>query len=201
MTHLIMSGPPARLPALLAALLAVSATGACASSQRVEPFAYAVRSYNEAVRWQRYDDAAARLPVHRRDEFLDQRDVLSEDLRVTEYDVVRVRYDDSGRRAKVQLEYTWYMDSLGVVHNTHVVQRWERPKKTWVLVDEHHLRGEPMPGIDPAPAAGDRSRTRPDEPPDDRFETGAGPETSDAPVRNVRKRTGSAAHSRRNPSI
>jgi hypothetical protein len=153
-----------RALALLVALAGLAAS--CAATQRkTEPLEDSVRTYNEGVRWQRFDEAATRVPPDRRDDFLDQRDQLHEDLRVSDYEIVRVRYDARGRRARVQIKYTWYLDSRGKVHETHAVQTWHQGKEIWILRGERFLRGEPMPGLEggkPAPDAQASPETPPE---------------------------------------
>jgi hypothetical protein len=146
---------PRRACAVLLVLAAVAGVSGvaglwgCGAAQREpEPLDEAVRLYNDGLRWQRFDEAASRLPADRRDDFLDQRDQLHDDLRISEYDVIRVRYDGKQRRAKVQVKYTWYLESRGVVHETHAVQTWHRGDEIWVLRSERHLRGEVMPGLE-----------------------------------------------------
>lgn len=131
-------------PALLAAAVLLG----CGAPQSTEPLEPAVRVYADGIRWQRFDDSASRLPSERRDDFLDERDRLHEDLRVHHYEIIRVRYGPEGRRARVHVKYSWYLESRGVVHETHAIQRWHRPGDTWVMVGEEYLRGEPMPGIE-----------------------------------------------------
>jgi hypothetical protein len=135
-------------------VLALAAAGCGAAQRDPEPLDQAVRVYNEGVRWQRFDDAASRLPADRRDDFLDQQDQLHDDLRISEYDVIRVRYDGKQRRARVQIKYTWYLESRGVVHETHAVQTWHRGDEIWVMRGERYLRGERMPGLKDAKAKG-----------------------------------------------
>jgi hypothetical protein len=140
---------PGRVLALLVALagFALAAPGCAATQRKAEPLADSVRTYNDGVRWQRFDEAATRLPPDLRDEFLDQRDQLHEDLRVSDYEIIRVRNDGKGRRARVQIKYTWYLESSGKVHETHAVQTWHQGEEIWILRGERFLRGEPMPGL------------------------------------------------------
>ncbi|GAB4522611.1 MAG: hypothetical protein Tsb0020_41050 [Haliangiales bacterium] len=136
--------------ALLAGSLWVSglACGGCgAASKNVEPLDTSVTVYNEGVRWQRFQQAASRLPIEDRDDFLDRRDQLHDDLKIHHYEVIRVRYGPKQLRARVQVKYTWFLESRGVVHETHAVQRWQRDDSFWVMIGEHWLRGEPMPGV------------------------------------------------------
>ncbi|HWN71001.1 MAG TPA: hypothetical protein VNM90_25335 [Haliangium sp.] len=135
--------------ASLLVFVVVSCVAGCGAAQREpEPLDQSVRVYNDGLRWQRFDEAASRLPADRRDDFLDQRDQLHDDLRISDYEVIRVRYDGKQRRAKVQVKYTWYLESRGVVHETHAVQTWHRGAEIWVLRGERHLRGETMPGLE-----------------------------------------------------
>ncbi len=166
------------LPAMVSVYASLSM--GCLTPKRIEPLGDAVRGYNEAVRWERFEMAAARVPPTRRDDFLDERDTLREDLRINGYDVVRIRKDKTGRRAKVHLKYTWYLDSKGVVHKTHTVQRWERASSSWLLLSEQYLRGEPMPGItDPDEPLHDDDDDH-DDPPD--VQPDSGPDNTNDPA-------------------
>lgn len=129
-------------------VLAVAVLLGCGGTQAVEPLPAAVRSYNEAVRWQRFSSAAAHLEPTRRDDFLDARDQLHEDLRINDYEMIRVRFDRDSVRARVHMKITWHLDSEGIVHDTHTVQTWHREGRRWFLIRENHLRGEPMPGVE-----------------------------------------------------
>lgn len=133
---------------LVLLVLAAMAGAGCGAAQREpEPLDQAVRVYNDGLRWERFDEAASRLPADRRDDFLDERDQLHDDLRISDYETIRVRFDGKQRRARVQVKYTWYLESRGVVHETHAVQTWHRGDEIWVMRGERHLRGETMPGL------------------------------------------------------
>lgn len=123
---------------------------ACATPRATEPLETSVRLYNDSVRWQRFDDAAERLPAPERDGFLDRRDQLADDLEIHHYEVIRVRHDKTGMRAKVHVKYTWYLESSGVVRETHTVQQWHKGAEVWLMVSESLLRGDEMPGVDDA---------------------------------------------------
>lgn len=159
---------------LWAGLLLVAVGAGCAAGTRSpEPLANAVRLYNDGVRWQRFEQAAQKRPQAQRDDFLDERDQVHEDLRIHDYEVVRVRYGPDRQQARVQVKYSWYLDSRGVVHETHAVQRWEHHDGLWIITGETRLRGTPMPGLaEPAgagePDASDASGESGDEPASDR---------------------------------
>lgn len=115
----------------------------------------AARTYTEGVRWERFEAAAVVIPPAERAAFLDERDLLAKDLRITDSEITQVA--QHGRTAEVSVKHAWYKDSEGTLHETVVKQAWERQGKAWRLVDEYRSRGDEMPGVrerDPAPAGG-----------------------------------------------
>lgn len=112
----------------------------------------AAQTYNEGVRWERFEAAAAVIPPAERAEFLDERDQLAKDLRITQSEILQIT--EHGRTAEVVVKHAWYSDREGTLHETVAAQAWERQGKAWRLVDEHRSRGDQMPGLrdrDPAP--------------------------------------------------
>ncbi|HUQ05184.1 MAG TPA: hypothetical protein VM261_21925 [Kofleriaceae bacterium] len=118
----------------------------CGATPRGETLMDAVRTYNDGVRWERFTAAAGRVPSRERDQFLDEREELAEDLRISDYEVVRVK--DKGESADVQVKLTWYKDSEGTVRETWARQAWERHGKAWRIVEESRVRGAEMPGLE-----------------------------------------------------
>ena len=113
----------------LACLALVAAAGCAARPNTTEDLAGEVRAYSEGVRWRRYEDAAAKLPPALREAFLDAHDELDEDLFVDDYEIARLKLHRDRNSAIVQVKYTWHLDSVGVVHDTVVEQRWRRHGK------------------------------------------------------------------------
>ena len=133
-----------------------------------------MRGYNNGIRWRDFSAAALRVAPPERTEFLDRRDKLDEDLRIADWEMTRLEYDDSRHRAVVQVEYTWLLDSRGIVHKTVARQFWARHGDKWLLDREERLRGDPMPGVaerrprrrseDPAAPTSNEGTDRPDRP-------------------------------------
>lgn len=122
------------------------ALAGCGARQDPDTLGDAIRSYNDGVRWGRYAVAAARLPAAERSQFVDDMDERAEDLRITDYEIVRV--DTRGtREAKVHVKVSWYLDSEGTLRETHAQQTWERTGKVWMMVAEARTRGAEMPGL------------------------------------------------------
>jgi hypothetical protein len=134
-----------------AALITILMLGCGAAALRSEPdLSDSVRQFNDGVRWERFAAAASSIPPPERSQFVDDMDQRAGDVKITDYEVVRV--DPHGEReARVQIKLTWYKASEGTVHETHAMQTWERHGKVWWMVDENRLRGAEMPGLSSAP--------------------------------------------------
>jgi len=137
----------------LAVLILLSACGAAPAS---DTLAETVRTYNEGVRWGRFEVAAVHLPAKERSKFVDENDERAKDLKITEYDVVNVDQKGS-KEAKVHIKMSWYSDREGTLHETHAVQTWEKKGREWLLVDESRTKGTEMPGL-PEPLMTDADR-------------------------------------------
>jgi hypothetical protein len=136
------------------AFVAVVLLAACHTPKSGETLAESVRNYNEGVRWERYTMAAANVPPAERGEFLDSADERAKDLKITDYEIVRME-QKSDQLAQVQIKVSWYLDSEQKLRETSALQTWERHGKTWWVVDEKRLRGEEMPGLRETPVDGD----------------------------------------------
>lgn len=127
-------------------LAMIIASGCSAAQKDTETLSESIRVFNEGVRWQRYSVAATAIPPKERARFVDEMDERANDLKITDYEVVKV--DASGAKAaKVQVKLSWYLDREGTLHETHALQSWERHGKEWWMVDAVRLRGAEMPGL------------------------------------------------------
>jgi hypothetical protein len=127
----------------IAFVLAALAAGCGSHAKGAELLLESVRTYHEGLRWGRIPVAASRVPADERAEFIADWDALADDLRITDYEVIAVA--EAERAAKVEVKYTWYLDSRQVVHDTRIAEEWERLGDIWIKVAEHLVRGEPMP--------------------------------------------------------
>ena len=132
-------------------LLIVSLLAGCGAMQQPEPLTDAVRSYNDGVRWERFEIAAVHIPPKQRSQFVDDADERAHDIKITDYDVVMVEPRGS-KEARVQIKMSWYKESEGTLHETQAMQTWEKHGKGWLLVDEARVRGTEMPCL-PEPLA------------------------------------------------
>ena len=157
------------------ALAVVACGAACGGNQKPQDdLLYNVRGYQEGLRWRRYEDSASRLAPSKREAFLDKRDELDDELRVDDYEIMRVKMQAQGKKATVQVKLTWHLDSVGIVKDTVVEESWERHKTGWFLVGEKLKRGPEMPGVPPG-KAGEQGANGGD-PPANRAENDSGSE-------------------------
>jgi len=139
-------------------IVTASLVGCGGAQQRADNLMEAVRGYNEDVRWERYPSAAARVPSRERDLFIDEREEVEKDLHISDYELVKVTGAKSAQdKATIEVKYTWFKESEGVVRETRALQTWERHGKSWLIIDEHRTKGPEMPGLpepdaEPAPA-------------------------------------------------
>jgi hypothetical protein len=117
-----------------------------AAPKRGEDLMESVMTYNDGIRWDRLAVAASRVPPAEREDFVDEKDELGEDLKITDWEVKRVKSEKG--KARVHIEYTWYRDDEGIVRETHAIQQWEQRGSAWLMVGERRLRGAEMPGLD-----------------------------------------------------
>ena len=136
-----------------AALVAILMFGCGAASLHSEAdLSESIRQFNDGVRWERFAAAATAIPPRERSQFVDDMDERAGDLKITDYEVVKVDAR-SEREARVQIKLSWYKATEGTVDEAHAVQTWERHGKAWWMVDESRLRGAQMPGLAEAPEA------------------------------------------------
>lgn len=128
-------------------IVAVIVFAACGGAQqRTDDLLEAVHMYNDGVRWDRYAMASTLVPAKEREQFLDDREDLEKDLHISDYELVRVG-SAKGSTATIEVKYTWFKESEGVVRETRAMQTWQRHGKAWMIVDEKRLKGPEMPGL------------------------------------------------------
>src|SRR5579871_6355199 len=109
----------------LAILILVAGCGAMAAAHAdSDSFDDAVRAYHDGMTWARFDAAATHVPPKERAQFVDDWDERSKDLKITEYEIVKVTQHGS-HDAKVEIKLEWYLESRNTVHETRVVETWK----------------------------------------------------------------------------
>lgn len=130
---------------VIVALLA--AAGCAASDAKRADLVADIRGYGDGMRWRDFNAAALRIVPDHRPAFMDHCEQLADDLKIADWEMRRLTYSEDRNRAEVHIEWTWLLDSRGIVHTTVSRQNWSRHGKQWILHREERLRGEPMPGV------------------------------------------------------
>jgi hypothetical protein len=130
-----------------ALLLSILGAAACGAGRQHETLSDSIRTYNEGIRWERFEVAANAVPPTERTAWVQDMDERAEDVKVTDYDVVSVQRK-APREAHVQVKWSWYRNSEGTLHQTHADETWELHGKEWWMVDTKHVRGDEMPGVE-----------------------------------------------------
>ena len=145
-------------------VLMLAATGCSAANPKNADLVADVRGYGDGLRWGDFNAAALRIKPFYRPVFIDQHEQMADDLKVADWEMRRMTYSEDRNRAEVHIEWTWLLDSRGIVHTTVTRQAWSRHGKNWILDREERLRGEPMPGVAepkaPRKAGGPRNARR-----------------------------------------
>jgi hypothetical protein len=128
-------------------LVLVAAAGCNTANPKNADLVADVRGYGEGMRWRDFNASALRVKPAHRTAFMDTREQLADDLRVADWELKRMTYSDDRNRAEVHIEWTWWLDSRGIVHTTVSRQVWSRHGKNWILDREVRLRGDAMPGM------------------------------------------------------
>ena len=120
--------------AITVAVATLARAAACGPPKnRTEDLLASVRTYQEGLRWERFTNAASRVPPAERDQFLDEREDLIDDLHITNYELVKVEAAKHDV-ARIEVKYTWYRDAEGTVQHTRAVETWEKHGRVWLLI-------------------------------------------------------------------
>ena len=110
---------------------------ACAGPNAGESLRASVGTYNQSIRWKRYNTAARFLAADKRADFLEQYLSVEDDLHVQSFEVRSVStYEREGNQvADVILVAEAYLLPSTVVRKTTIVQTWQFQNGGWELVD------------------------------------------------------------------
>ena len=101
------------------------------------------RTYNNDLRWARYEVASTRMPKQEGQRFLKRASLLEDELEIADHEVVSVTFEDSsGEAAQVVVRFEWYLKREPVVRRTYILQSWKFDDGAWQVKDQRRSRGE-----------------------------------------------------------
>jgi hypothetical protein len=117
-------------------LLTACIVAACSAGMTRAEFDKSLEQYNELVRWRGLDKAVLFAAPSISEKFR-ARAEAAKGVRVIEYEVVNVHYDEKAREALATVAYKYYSVSTGLVHEMKDTQKWkyfeEGDTKGWKL--------------------------------------------------------------------
>jgi len=129
--------PIARLLSLIALTLLLVG---CAQAQQSpgEKLKQSVLSFHTDLRWQRFDSAAGFVPATQRGDFLSYYEGSRKDLKITEFEVVRVEIPPKKNTAHVVVMIQWHRLPSTTIKTSWLQETWTYLEKRgmWVVTDQ-----------------------------------------------------------------
>jgi hypothetical protein len=118
----------------------------CGENQR-EALGEALESYNDYLRWGRWNRAAAFLSRELRADFV-TRAGGHRDLKITDYQIgdLQLRGED---RAEALIQIEWYSLSGARLRRSVIRQTWLHREHRWRLQAQRQVGGDPFPLVGP----------------------------------------------------
>jgi hypothetical protein len=96
----------------------------------------AVENFNDAVRWREFNAAAAFIAPQQLDAYWQMADALNKYIRVSDYQVQRIDFNQKARWGMVTLRYHFYYPQDPSMRTVDLMQKWsydEAAKQWWVV--------------------------------------------------------------------
>lgn len=114
-------------------LLIAACLASCAAAQSRQAFDLTLDKYNQLVRWRDFDQAMLFSSSSISGEFA-ERVKAARDARITDYQVIDVKYDEKALKASAVVTFSYYLNTSG--HVTSLTDNQE-----WVYIDEGGVKG------------------------------------------------------------
>jgi hypothetical protein len=136
------------LPGLVLLACAVTPT-----QQREESLVREARSFNDDLRWQRYEQLHLSLPPGEAALINARAQAVGDDLAMGDYEVTSISFDKGSEAATVVVRFEWYSKRDPILRTSTLEQRWEFQGGRWIVTKQRRLRGDRFPLVtEPAPA-------------------------------------------------
>ena len=129
--------------ALLAAIALATLACGVAEGPR-EKLKHSAFSFNEGLRWGRYNEVLPRVDPETRDHFMELHQGWGKDIRISNAEMLQTVVDDKNEKAQISVKFTWYRVDQMEEHETITVQHWERRDGEWLMIAEEHQSGTPF---------------------------------------------------------
>ena len=128
----------------------LATTLACGPRDRGIDLKEAVRTYNQRLRWNAYEQASMFVAVEKRAEWLAARTAGAAGLHITDVQIVRLQKPDAGEQTvEVLVALSWYRMPETTVRSAVWAQVWQEQEARWRVIDEHIVDDEAAPAPPP----------------------------------------------------
>lgn len=128
-------------------LVGVFALAGClnATQRREDDLVREARTFNDDLRWARWESMCADMLAADKQAFMDRVDLVGKDLVMGDFEVKAVRFEKESQGATVTVDVEWYRKSDPTVHSTTLTQHWETRDARWMMVKQKRSRGDRFP--------------------------------------------------------
>lgn len=126
---------------LLALLLCVSMSAGCAAAQNSADDGQALKAsvteFHRNLRWSRYEFAAQHVDPKFREAFLGRYEELGDDYHLVQLEIKKLEMtrEEDKPVAMIEVEEKWYREPNMVVKTDRVIERWERIRDGWFMIE------------------------------------------------------------------
>jgi hypothetical protein len=96
----------------------------------------AVTIFNDAIRWRDYQQALVWVPPQQRDVFWKQTDAVQDNLRIVDYQILRLDFSERTTIGSTDLRYRYYSLTNPRIESVtlHQKWRWDEVNHQWLVV-------------------------------------------------------------------
>jgi hypothetical protein len=135
---------------VLSCLLFLYLFSSCASMDRKEKIASlepaSLQFYNQ-LKWFRGNIAKNYVHPLQRASFLDNIDLASKKLKISDFKIIRITLAEKGKKAIVRLRITWHQKDVGIVNETVIEDKWKLVGDNWYKYSSEKKDGKEIPYI------------------------------------------------------
>lgn len=105
-----------------------------------------VRTYNQHLRWNRFEAASGFIAIEQRAQWLASRTSSAAGLHITNIQVVRLQKPDLEQKTvEVLVSLSWYRMPETRVQQAVYAQVWQEFEGRWRIIDEHEVKNAETP--------------------------------------------------------
>lgn len=157
-----LTGALMLLPLVLVACLVTP------TQRREDTLTREARTYNDDMRWGRYEQIAQSLSALEAQQLLARASAIGDELAMGDYEILSIIFAPGSEAATVVAKFDWYSKRVSTLRSTTLEERWEFKDGRWLVTKQRRVRGDRFPllpeavGAPPEAAATPEAATTPD---------------------------------------